>query len=360
MKKYAIVSTDFFNNRLLNESTSSSFTQFPVNNNSTKMIVPFSDTNANVLKQFKHYSHSEIIKELEKPEWQNHDSVLSSNYDSTKRAAFLSKAAEVEGKLDQDKGDSVDLIQKTPNKDVPVVAVQKPDGLSFLATTSHDFTDKTTWFQKSTRVTAEPLSGTGVGPYTSDNEYWIDLSNGKHPREDDIASPYLPVIYDNGSPVTSGITINYALGTVVFSAAPTGPVTADYSYAGSSEWCVKPAAGMVLSIEHAELDYTTDVSMGITYFEIWAYNPMDPPNKMMVQRHTYKTMKDIIKIANTTEIIPGVADITNNVLRAVFDYGASIDLKDTLGMELRIKIADDTPFSGEFGSVTLYTTEEKE
>lgn len=243
---------------------------------------------------------------------------------------------------------------------LPVFAPEEADGTNFEAKVSHDFTDKTTWWGDSTRVTGETLSGSGTGPYTSANTNWIDLENGKVPREDTFSSSYVPVIYDNGVAVTSGITINYAAGTVTFSTAPTGPVTADYSHENGSTWTVAPAAGKVLKIRHAEIDFTTDISFQETNFEIWAYNPADLPNKVRVDLTTYKNMKDIFKIANTVEEIRALGEITKPTVRVVFAYSRAIALLSSAGMELRLKLKDDVAMTGEFGSATIYTVEEDE
>jgi hypothetical protein len=253
-----------------------------------------------------------------------------------------------------------DKLDKKTGLGISKIAVTEEDGSNFLAMVSHDFTDPTTWWGESVRVTGEALSGSGVGPYTSANTNWIDLENGKVPREDTFSSSYIPVIYDNGVPVTSGITIDYAAGTVTFDSAPTGPVTADYSYENGSAWIVKPDPGKVLKIRHAEIDFTTDIGFQPTEFQLWAYNPLDLPNKVMVDLTTYKNMKDIFKIANTVEEIRALGEITNPTVRVVFEYSRAIPLLDSAGMELRICMLGDTPMTGEFGSATIYTVSEDE
>ena len=240
-------------------------------------------------------------------------------------------------------------------------SMQKPSGISFDSVSSHDFTDRTTWFTNSVRVTGETLTTNGL-EYSSINPYWIDLEHGKHAKEDEVSAPYVPVIYDGGVEVTSGFAINYDTGKVTFDSAPGGAVTADYSYSPDtsyrSAWTIAPSAGKVLKLEHAELDFTIDVTFDIVDFEIWVYNPYDPPNKVMYTRTTYKNFKDILKIANTVEVIPALQGITNDTLRAVFDYTSTINLDSSVGAELRIVLRNDTPMTGEFGTITLYTIEE--
>lgn len=255
---------------------------------------------------------------------------------------------------------SVDLTQKTASKGIPKVAVVKPDGDDFISVVSHEFTTKTSWYGQSTRVTSETLTGSGTGPYSAVNDYWIDMTSGNIVDEDTIGTPYLVKIYDDGVEQTSGFSIDYELGEVTFDSAPTGPVTADYSYAGESTWTLKPDTGKVINIKHAELDFTIDSDLHKVHFEIWAYNPLDLPNKVMVNRRTYKNIKDVVKIANEIQVIDAIGGIGQKLVRAVFDYAEIIELKDSQGLELRVKIDDDVPFTGTFSSVTVYTTIEDE
>lgn len=255
--------------------------------------------------------------------------------------------------------ETVQLKNVTKSKSVPKVAIAKRDGDDFIAIVSHEWTDKTTWFSNSTRVTGETLTQNGL-EYTAANDYWIDLTSGNVPSEDDYLPLYAAKIYDNGTEVTSGITIDYALGKVTFDSAPTGPVTADYSYAGDSTWIVQPSAGKIINIEHAELDFTADATVHDVSFEIWAYDPLDLPNKKMYSRRLYKNIKDVVKIANAIEVIDELGGIGDKIVRAVFDYAEIIELKSSEGTELRIKIEDDVPFSGVFSSCTIYTTIEDE
>lgn len=255
---------------------------------------------------------------------------------------------------------NVDLTQKTLSKGIPKVAIVKPDGDDFVSIVSHEFTTKTSWYGNSTRVISETLNGSGLGPYTANNDFWIDMTSGNIVDEDVIGAQYLVKVYDNGIEQTTGFTIDYEAGEITFDSAPTGPITVDYSYAGDSTWVLKPNPGKIINIKHAELDFTIDADISKVHFEIWAYNPADLPNKMMVSRRTYKNIKDVVKIANEIQVIDALGGIGQKLVRAVFDYAEIIELKDSLGLELRIRIDDNEPFVGTFSSVTVYTTIEDE
>lgn len=264
------------------------------------------------------------------------------------------------------------------------VPITKPIGDS-ESVVSHDFTDKTSWYHDSVRETGVTLTGTGTGPYQhGSNTHWIDLQSGLIPKEDSFSGPYLAKIYDNGVEVTSGFTINYAAGAVTFDSAPTGPVTADYSRATTSTWKLTPEAGQKIVIEHAELDFSVDVQMATVHFDMWVANPLfdpqsptDPddetfvpgvssgnPFRFLYSRVTYKNYKDIQKIANEVQVCPALHGQTADVLRAVFDYGKAIPLRDSIKGELRIRIDNDTPFvktsADSYGSITLYIQPEVE
>jgi hypothetical protein len=249
------------------------------------------------------------------------------------------------------------IAQRSPIQNAQLVQVSPLEGSSFINVT-HDWCDKTTWYQKSTQVTGETLVLDAGTTYKAVNKYWIDLINGKVYDEDiaNAGGTYNVKIYDNGVEQTSGITLDYSNGKVAFDSAPTGPVTADYYYAGSSEFCVAPAAGKVMIIEHAELQFTKDLSItSPIYFEVWVYNPVDLPNKMLYQRITYKNVKDLIASGNLgTGSIPACDNISQEILIFPWHYTTTKPFQSTLGAELRMSVADDSELTGEWGVATLY------
>lgn len=242
----------------------------------------------------------------------------------------------------------------------PKVQVVEPEDEDFRALVTHDFCDKTTWYQGATQVTGGSLSGSGTS-YSFSQQNIVDVENGKCVRENELTS-YAVTIYDNGTPLSSGYTINYAAGSITFDNAPTGPVTADYYYAASSKFKLIPPAGSKYKIRHAELDFTTDVELAgkQVVFEVWAYDPLDLPNKKIYDQTIYKSMKDIIKIANTLEEIRAMDNLTNPVVRCVFAYSRVITLSGSSGAELHIYTKDDEVLGGEMGTGTLYTVFEDE
>jgi hypothetical protein len=252
----------------------------------------------------------------------------------------------------------INLPKRTDVQDVPMVAVYKQEGTSGTII-SYDWTDKTTWYQRSIRVTGEALSGTGTGPYSSANANWIDLTHGKLTDEDDVRSSYVPVIYDNGVALIEGddFTIDYELGEVTLTSGPSGVITADYSYANSSSFTIAPDPGKVLMIDHTELQFSKDISFSGSYidFDIYVYNPADLPNKILYKRKRYKNIKDIINGANLGQgVIPAVSGLTNDVCVFPFNYVTTQPIDSAVGAEIRVSINNDQAFSGEYATVTFY------
>ena len=235
-------------------------------------------------------------------------------------------------------------------------SIYEPEG-SFLTIATHDWTDPTTWYTASVRITGEVVSGAGV-TYTLANPNVINLNSGKVSREDDFSAPYLPVVYDNGVQV-SNWTLDHSTGVITFDSAPSGPVTADYSYATTSDFHLIPSPGKSLRINHAEIQFTQDVVTQPTIWQVWAYNPLDLPNKVPVATTKYKSLKDIINICNLGQgSIPVLTEIGQPVIVFPFDYARAIDLDSSKGMELRMKISNDIPMSGTWATVTFYTVED--
>ena len=276
----------------------------------------------------------------------------------------------------------VEFGNKTPGG-TNLIATKKADGVSF-SRVSHDFTDKTTWYPKSTQVTGETLTFNTGTTYSGANTHWIDVLNGKIYREYELTQ-YIPKVYDNGVEQTSGYTIDYIAGTVTFDSAPTGPVTCDYYYGDDATWTLEPDAGKYISLEHSELQFAKNIGMpGAVNFEIWVYNPLfnpanpvDPdlvgwfpgsptpagynPLRFLYKYEKYKNIKDIINTANLGQgFIPACGGLAQDVLVFPFNYVTEIQLLSSQGAQLRITLDNNAPFTGEWGTVTFYCLSEAE
>jgi len=249
------------------------------------------------------------------------------------------------------------IVKHTQVQGIPKVSIYKPEGSSSTIV-SHVWTDPSSWYTKSTRVTGETLSLVAGKIYDFANPNVIDLTHGRMYAENDITGYELKV-YDNGTLTTedTDYTMNYESGQVTFDAGytVTGPITADYSHESGSEWTLKPLANKILHIEHAEIQFTKNVVMSPISFEIWVYNPADLPNKIPYQKIVYKNIKDVINASNLGQgFIPALDVLGQDILVFPFNYATIKSLRDADGAELRIKILNDTKFQGEWATATFY------
>jgi hypothetical protein len=207
--------------------------------------------------------------------------------------------------------------------------------------------------------------------------YWIDLTHGRFYRVDLVAAAYKPEVYVDGYQAVerapfadSGgdFTIDYRTGTVVFFTNQAGKVvTADYSWENGSLFIVAPTIGKKLWVERTEVQFSSDVVINdSTSFQAWAYNPYDLPNKVPVtSKTTYKTARDYVDEANG--VYPAVSafggldrGLANSHVVFPYNYLQIKELKSSQGVEIRVWLEDNTPFDGEFGTVTFYCTSHAE
>jgi hypothetical protein len=242
--------------------------------------------------------------------------------------------------------------------------------------------DKCCWYENATQVTNEVLTNSGDNQtYNSVNPKWIDLTHGRVFKEDDIPNraQYIPVIRVNGVPRvehTWGLTdndyaVDYDAGTVTFATplAPGDVVDADYFYGNDSEFTIAAEAGKRLKVLYVEVQLTKDVEMTANInFEIWAYDPNNPPNKIMYKRETYKRLIDFFQESTGPfPVIPAFGGspgntrgIGSDVITIPFNYQAYRDLKSSQGTELRVTIDGNAEMGGEFANATFYCLTEDE
>lgn len=184
------------------------------------------------------------------------------------------------------------LSKRVGQGSIPV-SIKARDEAGFFQWTivSHDYTDKTTWYQKSTQTTNEILTGTQSNTvFTSANINWINPDSPKlynqsynqgvppygqislrMPDGSLVAkSTFRPFIYVANVLQTSGYTIDYATGTVTFSSSIGGAVKATYYKATTSDFILTPPPGVIWSIPRVEVNTTSALIFnGTTYFQYW-------------------------------------------------------------------------------------------
>lgn len=236
---------------------------------------------------------------------------------------------------------------------------------------SHDFSDETTWWQGSTRETDDELSDSGDHlTYTSGNANWIntdiisdradieDQSDADHLDLDDKSDRSVAVEVD-GSPVTSGFTINHATGSVTFDESQEGStITATYSYAGPSNYKVKPASGKKLKLSYVEIQ----TSAGAVMPEGGYVFQCKYQNVGVVKERKYRDARDIINYGTAGTVIKAFGELTQDVNILPFKYMTCdvIEPHDTYGdMWIEIFVQDDEVVTScEIATVTFYCQSE--
>lgn len=146
-------------------------------------------------------------------------------------------------------------------------------------------------------------------------------------------------------------------GTILFNESKAGQnVKMSYRYATDATLYLIPAEGKAIEIIKAEVNFSKDCKMKSPInFEVWAYNPADLPNKVCVQKETYKSMKDFISTGNLGQgEIPAVDTLEVPTIVFPFDYTNLKEMSSAYGVELRITVDDNIPVEGTFATGTFY------
>lgn len=243
---------------------------------------------------------------------------------------------------------------------------------------SHNFTDPTTWWGESIRVTGETLTG-GPTDFNSVQTNWIDLTHGKVARENrvSIGEPsghgYSVRIYANGVEKTeraafksSGghYSVNYATGVVTFFSAPSTPVTADYSHTGSgaagSKWTLAPTSGKRLDLESAVVYFSKDIDFNeLTIIqEFWTGANKD---KTII----YKTVGNFLVESMASWTIPTMntspdQGTSQDLIALKLRFESVIQLLDSTSQKITIRLSNVGNMLGGFAMATFHGTSHTE
>lgn len=274
-----------------------------------------------------------------------------------------------------------------------IVAVEKSDTSTYTSY-SYNWCDQTTWYQNSVKYTDEVATTSDNQTYEVANGPIVDLTHGKITQEhlitDGNGDPYEIIVkvndvvqteqdphdaHINGG--TNGdYVVDYSAGTVTFHSALTGSDEVKISYYGvtDSVFTVEPNPGKQLSIEHVDVQFSSDVEMrDTTVFEIYGWvevfaptlwegngGPYPTGTKIPLKATKYKTIRNFQDDA--TKAYPAYPSmggsnwrgIQNETIIMNWDYVGEIVLHSAYGMEVRTYLVHDEPFNGEYATVTLY------
>lgn len=291
------------------------------------------------------------------------------------------------------KDDAADF-EANYKKNAPL-ASQTADGKQVVSTwptegnrktiVTHNWCDKTTWYPKSVAVNDEVPAATVPGAlYTLTHQNVIDTHHGKLWDEDNLGRRVLVVV--DGVPQTEqdphdnigDFVVDYAAGVVKFTPAIAvgAVVLVSYYYATTSEFVIAPAKGKQLKIRNVETQFSQDISLNDTIdFTAYGYVDVFAPQlmpsvpsgtKIPLANTRYKTMLDFQAESNgALPIIPAIGGagwrgIHQPIVVFPWNYAALTTVSSKVGMEIRIKLQHDEPFSGEFATATLYCLSEDE
>ena len=274
------------------------------------------------------------------------------------------------------------------------VAIEKPD-TSKVTLYSHDWTDKTTWYETATRVVDEVATVKVPLVYTTYevvNNDLIDSCHGKITQEDYLkdseGNSYRVTVKVNDVEKTeqdphagSGgdYTIDYTAGEVTFLSALSGSdvVKVTYHYAIDSLFTIKPAAGKDLLLDFVEVQFSGDVDItdSVT-FQMFGYvdvfapqltpTPYPPGTLIpLADPLVYKGMRDYLNdaVRSYVKYPQGLGGnswrgLSQDVYIFDWDYVRATRLYSAYGMEIRVKLDHDIEFGGSYATATFYSSVE--
>lgn len=276
---------------------------------------------------------------------------------------------------------------------IPLVDTSNMQGLvgaNSITVSTHDFSDRTSWYQRSVKVTSETLIDSGNGLlFNSAHPFWVNMDSlrltydykliperdGSYTERGDRR----PIISVGGSPlndptsdVTPGYTINYAAGTVTFDESQTGnTITATYWHtdgvARCSEWILNPPAGTAYLLGYIEFQFSKSINFTTAMnVEIWAGGAVSDYSDFNVDlynvgygqnRSRYRGPVDFLNICTNraSQIIPAFGGLTDDTLIFPFDYLIQSVLRSSQGVVIMFHLENEIAYTNaELATGTFY------
>ena len=288
------------------------------------------------------------------------------------------------------------IAQPTNIEGAPIVEMnlrRAPTGFSNFTICTHDFSDRTTWYQKSVAVASETLTDSGDGlTFNSANPHWINMKSPKLTidykkvleRDGSLTAASLRYvsITSNGTALAEGAdyTVNYAAGTVLFAVSQSGnTVVASYYHNNGvthcSEFLFTPPPNMQYGVEHLECQFSKNAIFSDTIqVEVWAGGVSYADSVYTVNlaayggfagayydagygqsRTFYRNVRDLINWTNNQyPVIPACCDLENDVLVFPFLYVVHPSITAKQGVVVRVINQNDIELSAEIATLTLY------
>lgn len=241
---------------------------------------------------------------------------------------------------------------------------------SKITITSHDYSDKTTWWMGADKIIGETLIDSGNGlTFNFVNNYLINLD--KVTMRDQIKSyNYMDIInydvitgrfsciniYVDGNKVTTGFIINHEEGSITFDNSMTGKVIkTDYYYAVSSKFTITPFPGKVLRLIETEVQTSVGAVMEDTFkFTIRA-------NGQVIHQQHYNSARDYLDASNFAYKSSPFLELTKDIIILPWLYPITIDLKSSYNMVLELELLQNKPITNsEINTIAFYFVVEDE
>ena len=248
---------------------------------------------------------------------------------------------------------------------------------------SHDFGDRTTWYQRAVQVGGEVLSpDVSETVFSAANDWWVDIRSPRLTYDTDRVyekdgstsdhSKWDVDIRVDGVAVATGFTINYQTGVLTFDSPQTGKtVTATYWHTSGvvkpSLWVLNPGPGKKFTIEHIEVQMSKNTVYTPYRVEAWAGDlsglgaAYEPFSQAMydagygVDQSKYRGIRDMLNVCNRGYTLPPTNELSDDTLVYPFYYTRAKELRGDWGVLLAISIDNDTEFANcELGTITFY------
>ena len=251
---------------------------------------------------------------------------------------------------------------------------------NFTNIITHDWCDPTTWYMQSVRVVDEVATNSGDNTtYNLAHQNVIDTYHGKLNMEDYLTdssgNSYRVSVTVNGAAKTEvdphtgtgDYTVDYAGGKITFQSALSGSdvVKVTYHYENGSVFTVKPKSGKILYLKTIKVLFTENIEITDTlrftpYGLVDVFAPTMTPNPYpsgtlipLSNGTVYKTM--INYLAEVSRNFDKIQDLGGSVSNwraspvkttlLEWNYPALQPIKSSAGMEIRMLLDHDTPYS---------------
>lgn len=262
-------------------------------------------------------------------------------------------------------------------------------GAQSMTITSHDWCDRTTWYQRSVKVEDEALQDSGDNlTFNSGNPCWVDIDSKKltydygvvPERDGSFSNRSLrrAVVKIDGEPQESGYSVNYVDGKVTFDSPQVGKtITATYYHNNNvercSEWVLCPPPDSAYLLNYIECQFSKNIQFntkgikieawagGIEYgdvpdvygnFEDESYDAGFGQNKSI-----YRGPIDFLNICTNraSQIIPAFGGLSQDTLIFPFDYLVNTQVRRSQGTVIVMSLIDDEPYTNaEIATSTFY------